>query len=189
MADSWYYYFSSVAQTIAAASALLMALALIRLQYLSNGLQDVQRLLAEAFFRVARQDEYRRDVSPHFLREEWQAYLHMVRQLKESSAESFPASGEYTATVAYVDSLIDQGRYLHAKRMQLHRSLGHAFVGTVFFAFVSIAAIPVAQWVTPCLLYWVWGISGCVLAALFFLYCRVVHNTLEQGMETKHDER
>lgn len=181
VANSWYYYFSSVAQTIAAASTLLMALAFIRLQYLSNALQDVQRLLAEAFSRVSRQDEYRRDVYPHFLKEEWQAYFQRIREL--TATRKFPANGEYATTEAFVDSLVGQGESLHLWRTQLHRSLGFAFGGTVLYAFASIMVIPIAQWVTPSILYWVWPVSGGLLAFLLWLYYRVVQDTLEPKIE------
>jgi hypothetical protein len=188
VADCWFSYFSAIAHTIAAASTLLIALACIRLQFLSSALHDLQRSLADAFVRVARQDEYHREPYRSFLAEDWDAYFQAVSGLASLSDERFPHGSEYTASKHYVDSLIRQGRSLHDARVGLHRSLGHAFGVTMLSAGLSILAIPLAPWVSLHGLFLAWGSSGVILVVLLWLYYRLILQTLAPQVGRPNNE-
>lgn len=176
--NSWFYYFSSLAQTIAACSALLVVLAIIRLQYLDNALNMIERSLAEVFFNIAEQDNYRRQVFIHFLNEKWHVYFDSVQELAEKNHHKFATSGDYTHSKVFLDSLIEHGRRLEARNRHLHRAMAFAFAGTVAFAGIAILAIPVAQWISTSVLLSCWAISGVLLIILFAKYLLLVNNTL-----------
>jgi len=174
--NAWFYYFSSLAQTIAACSALLVALAVIRLQNFYNSLNAVERSIAELFFNIDEQDNYRRQTSMHFQNEEWIHYFHNVRELAESNINKFAVTGDYTESKAFLDSLIEQGCKLEVRRHQLHNALVYAFVGTIVFVGTTILIIPIAQWISSFILWLSWAVSGISLVALFTIYLRLVLN-------------
>jgi hypothetical protein len=168
--DSWFYYFSSLAQTIAAGLALLVALVVIRLQNLSNSLNVIERSVAEAFYQIGKQDDYRSQASPHFLNEHWRVYFINVRRLAESNKQRFSSARDYT---------IDQGCKLEAGNRRLHRALAYAFGGTLVFAGTAILVIPIAQWISSRILWFSWAVSGILLLVLFVIYFRLVFETLK----------
>jgi hypothetical protein len=177
--NSWFYYFSTLAQTIASASALLVALAVIKLQFLSSALHDVQQLIAEVFFKIAKSDDYISQVSSSILSENWEVYFQQVRQLVYSNKDCFSYSGDYKTSKAFADSLIMQGSLLNLSKGRLHRALVYAFGGTVLFSGTSILAIPIAQWITSGILLYVWIGSGTLLMILLILYMRLITSTVE----------
>jgi hypothetical protein len=177
--DSWFYYFSSLAQTIAAGLALLVALVVIRLQNLSNSLNVIERSVAEAFYQIGKQDDYRSQASPHFLNEHWRVYFINVRRLAESNKQRFSSARDYTQSKEFLDSLIDQGCKLEAGNRRLHRALAYAFGGTLVFAGTAILVIPIAQWISSRILWFSWAVSGILLLVLFVIYFRLVFETLK----------
>ena len=185
--NAWYYYFSSLAQTIAGLSALLVALAVIKLQYLASALNDIERLMSESFFKIAKQQDYRREAFSHFLKENWRAYFLEVQKMANANLHSFTSSGdEYTSSKDFVDALISQGSRLHDIQNNLHDDLKRAFLGSVAFAGLSILAIPVAPLASVSGFMCIWGISGISLVALLRLYFKLVLDTLnKKHLETK----
>lgn len=183
--NSWFYYFSSLAQTIAACSALLVAIAVIRLQNLSNSLNVIERSIAEAFYNIGKKDDYRSQASLHFLNEDWPSYFNNAQYLAKSNEKKFSSSGDYTQSKEFLESLIAHGRKLEVCNRQLNRALKHAFGGTVGFAGTAILAIPIAQWISPQVLWFSWTISGILLVALFAIYLRLVLDTLKTKLTEK----
>jgi hypothetical protein len=177
--NSWFYYFSSLAQAVAACSALLVAIALIRLQYLTNALNAIERLIAEAFYRITEHAVYQKEASPYHLNESWRIYFENVQTLVEKFQHKFKPLGDYLHSKEFVLSLLEHGRKLESDKRELHRSLTNAFGGTVLFAGAAILAIPLAQWISSWMLWIAWGISGFILAILFILYCRLVFDALK----------
>lgn len=185
MHDSWYYYFSSLAQTIAAGSALLVALAVIRLQALANSLNAIERSLADVFHNIGKGDDYRRQASAHFLNEDWGDYFHEVEELANKCPHSFVTRGSYAESRNFLDSLVAQGRKFEARNRQLHRALTLAFGGTVLFAGAAILVLPAAQWISPSILSWSWAVSGILLLVLFALYLRLVLSSMKSRRKVK----
>jgi len=182
--NSWFYYFSSLAQTIAACSALLVALAVIRLQNLSGSVNVIERSVAESFYNIGKHDDYRRQASPHFLNEDWTVYFNTVQSLAESNKQKFSSSGDYIHSKEFLYSLIEQARKLEARSRQLHRALAYSFGGTVVFAGMSVLVIPIAQWISSNTLCFSWAVSGIMLVFLLMIYFRLVLDTLKpKGME------
>ena len=177
--NSWFYYFSSLAQTVAAGSALLVALAIIRLQNLENSLISIERSISEAFYNIAEFDNYRKQASIYFLNEEWSTYFNNIKQLAESSIHKFSMSEEYTQSKEFLDFLIAQGIKFETRHCQLHRALVYGFTGTIIFAGVSILAIPIAQWISPWLLWFSWAVTGIFLIVLFIIYYRLIIGSLK----------
>ncbi len=178
MHDSWFYYFSSLAQTIAAGSALLVALAVIRLQALANSLNAIEGSIAKAFFKIGRQSNYRRQAAARSLAEDWSTYFADVERVIDSNQELF-STESYTESKDFLDSLVSQGRQLDKCKRQLHHALALAFGGTVLFAGAAILVLPAAKWISPSILSWSWGLSGILLVALFMLYFRLVLSSLK----------
>ncbi len=171
--NSWYYYFSSLAQTIAAGSALLVALAVIRIQALDNKLDSIVDKVAKAFNDIGKQDDYHSEALPHFLNEKWTDYFETVESLINKYEKSFKEDS-YTKSKYFIESLIAQGHKYEARNRQLHRALALAFIGTVIFAGAAILVLPAAQWISPMILWFSWAISGVSLVILFVLYLRLV---------------
>ena len=172
--NAWFYYFSSLAQTIAAGSALLVALAISRLQSLSNSLNESQRLLADGVYSIGQKGEYRK-ASSHFLNDDWTEYFNEVSTLRNACRHSFPSHGSYIESEEYVESLIAQGVRLKARLRALYRSLAVAFAGTLIFAGVAILILPLAyNGICPPLLFSGWTISALLLALLFGFYMVLV---------------
>lgn len=177
--DSWFYYFSSLAQTIAAGSVLLVALAVIRLQALTNSLNAIERSVAEAFYHIGKQDDYRSQAFANFLDEQWTDYFNEIEELANRHQRSFATTGDYTQSKDFVESLVAQGRKFEARNRQLHRALTLAFCGTVLFAAAAILVLPAAQWISPSILSWSWAVSGILLVILFALYLRLVLGSIK----------
>jgi hypothetical protein len=171
--NSWFYYFSSLAQTIAAGSALLVALVVIRLQNLSTLLNSIEHAIAEAFYNINEQDEYRNQAFAYFLEERWGAYFDNVKRVAEDNQHKFEEN-HYIQSKAFLDSLIEKGRKLEERNSQLRRTLSYSFAGMVMFTGVAILVIPIAQWISPQTLWGAWGASGILLIVLFFVYYRQV---------------
>lgn len=177
--DSWFYYFSSLAQTIAAGSALLMALALIRLQTISNSLLSIERSIAEVFYHAEIQHIYQNSASIYYYRNHWKEYLKKVRELADEYQYSFPDKGKYNHSLSFLQSLIAQGADLESKNQKLNRALAFAFGSTLLFAGAAILIIPFARWVTPSGLYVFWIVSGIFLVILFYMYFRLIKNSFK----------
>jgi hypothetical protein len=179
MHNSWFYYFSSLAQTIAAGSALLVAIAVIRLQALANSLNAIERSVAEVFYNIGKQDDYQHRTSACFLNEDWTVYFDIVQSLADNNQTSFATKGAYTQSRTFLESLVGQGRKFEARKRQLHHALAWAFGGTVMFAGTAILVIPAAKWVSPSILSWLWSVSGILLIALFAAYLRLILKSMK----------
>ncbi|KKO11427.1 hypothetical protein LCGC14_0019080 [marine sediment metagenome] len=179
----WSYYFSSLAQTVAGASAILVALAVIRLQSIDNSLNGIERLIADAFFRIDKQDHYRGTAFVHFLNEDWHTYFEDVAGLASESENSFSSSDRYVESRGFVESLVERGCVLHSRKVKLHRALSLAFGGTIMFAGTAILLLPAGQWVSVPVMYSAWVGSGLLLVLLFTAYLRLVLSTARSHKE------
>ena len=172
--NSWFYYFSSLAQTVAACSALLVALAIVKLQAIANAMSEIERLLAEAFYRIAKHDAYAQQASYHALTENWIRYFTAVQSLADNNARGFATDEDFTRCKAFVDELVARGRKLEAQHRTLRRILATAFVGTVAVAGAAILVLPFAERVSSKVLQWSWWGSGAVLVILLLVYLKLV---------------
>ena len=177
MLDSWFYYFSSLAQTIAAGSALLVALAVIRLQALASSLNEIQHQVGETFFEIGRHGDYSKGAFKDFLNDQWSAYFNKVESLANDNKELFRPN--YAKSKALLDSLVAQGRKLETRSRKLHRALTLAFCGTVIFAGAAIIVLPAARWISPVILYVSWVVSGLLLVILFMTYLNLVWSSMK----------
>lgn len=172
MQNAWFYYFSSLAQTIAAGSALLVALAVLRLQALENALYSIERTLGSIFLHIGKQDDYHSEASCHFVNTKWDSYFNSIETIAMKNKESFLAS--YAYSHVFVNSLLIRGRALELNSRKLHSALTFAFVGTVIFAGASILVLPLAMWITYTSFVFAWAISGLLLITLFTLYLQLL---------------
>jgi hypothetical protein len=177
--NSWFYYLSSLGQTIAGCSALLVALAVIKLQNYDNALNGIERTIAEIFFGLAEHDNYRKLTILYSRNEKWIQYFENVQNLAKSNVNKFSNSANYSQSKEFLDSIIDQGRNIEAQKSKLHSNLTYAFGGTILLAGIAIIAIPFVQWICPSILWITWLISGLCLALLFFSYIRLILNILK----------
>lgn len=178
MYDSWFYYFSSLAQAIAAGSALLVALAVIKLQVLVSRLNVVEHSVAELLYSIGKQDDYRSRLFAYFLNDDWVGYFREVENLADSCPNNFAAAANYTQSRGFLDSLVAQGRKFEARHRRLHRALALAFGGTLVFAGTAILAIPASRWISSSIMLWAWIGSGALLIALSLVYFRVVSDSV-----------
>lgn len=174
----WLYYFSTMAQTIAAASALMIALLIIRLQFLSNSLNDIQHLIAEIFFRIAKSNEYHTITSSHDLSKDCDKYFLSLKQWIDSNQACFSTNIDYKTSYGFINSLIQQGNKMGLIKRRLHKALVYTFGGTILFSGISILAIPLARWISFPILLYTWIFSGLSLIILLALYFRVIIRTL-----------
>jgi hypothetical protein len=172
MQNAWFYYFSSLAQTIAGGSALLVALTVLRLQALENSLYSVERLLSLIFNHIGKQNEYNSEASHYFLNAQWDIYFQKVAALTKKHKLNFLDS--YTYSLAYVKSIINRGRFLESASRKLHSALTLAFGSSVAFAGAAILVLPLAKWLTANFFFLAWTISGIFLVVLFILYFRLL---------------
>jgi hypothetical protein len=173
--DSWFYYFSSFAQTIAAISTLLVALAIIKLQSFSNSLNAIERSCAEVFYQIDRLSDYH-EISTPLLQDDWSTYFDSLANLAERCEPNFASGGPYTASSTYLAVLVGQGRRLQQRKTTLHTSLLRAFGGTLVSVGVSVLALPAAMWISRSILLFSWICSAAVLVCLLVYYLVLVRN-------------
>jgi hypothetical protein len=175
--NSWYYYFSTLAQTIAGVSALLIALAIICLQTHTNALGEVQKLISKICFDTACQGRYLSEAFPHYESGDWVTYFSKVESIANDDANkrSFADESTYEQSLPYMNSLITLGRASHVKRREVRRALLFAFFGTVVYAVLAVLLLPVAPWVSMCGFQLSWGISGFAFVVLFVFYGRLAY--------------
>jgi hypothetical protein len=169
--------FSSIAQTAAAASALLVAIAIIQLQYYSNLLHDMQTAIARLFYENSLHADYCQRAFLYYLDDEWEKYITEVRAMAQSGHVAFQPSQDYVRSREYLGHLVERGSRLLGRYRRLHAALFLAFVGTLFFAGTGILAIPTARWVTERSLIFIWVGSGAALLALFLSYAVLAART------------
>jgi hypothetical protein len=174
--DAWLSYFSCLAVTTMAASTLLVALVIIRIQSISNSLINVEKSLHEAFYKIDRLDDYLGNTSQHSLNEHWTDYFKAVDELSERHEKLFPAGekGRYHETRAFVNALVNQGQRLEAQNLFLQTRIPPIFAATAFVASIALLALPAVQWISPSVLFMAWIVSGVVWLLLLVLLIYII---------------
>ena len=70
--EAWFHFFGALAETIAVGATLLLALVVVRLEFLAHTLSAIEHSVAERFHNIDEHDEYHADTaSDHFLNNRW----------------------------------------------------------------------------------------------------------------------
>jgi hypothetical protein len=182
--NTWCSYFSSLAQTIAACSALLVAIAVIKLQNLDSSLNEIEKSIVKIMFAINKIDIYKENAFIFFIEGEIRTYFKLIEQFSLENKKSF-SQKEYLQSKEYIDSLISQGMKLDSQRNQLYRSLLFSFCGTLIFSGVSILILPIAQWGSQMLFNFLWVLSGVFLSFLFWNYFRLIYFAVNNELKGK----
>lgn len=157
--NAWLYLCSSVAQTVAAASGLMLALVILRIQKTMEAIQMKENSTAALFQRISQHDNYLQSTSETSHLKLWSQYCVKVREIA-NRPEVRPCfaraiinyQDSHECLEGYLSSILDYSQ----RESDLRSTIAKGMLTTSSVIIVSNFAIPLSVWITPAILIIGW---------------------------------
>lgn len=173
-AEGWYYLFSTVPQTLAAAYAVMFGIALLRFQSLHNSIEGLAAHIGALFTRIGVAGRYRVDVGKHAVLHQWGDYLLRVRMLVEDPGIANKFGGEHDPdrSKSTANDLLTEFEQRLADASALRRQLWKALTVTGIAIVLTTVTIPLGRFVTTqghFILGWLFAFVLMILTGCFYV--------------------
>jgi hypothetical protein len=171
-ANAWYYLFSSVPQTFAAAFALLFAFTIYRLQHLEQSIASITTEIHGFFNRIRQLERYATNCEAPAARGDWEAYLQGMTHLfsDPNVTEAAKAQTDHYRSLEFAELRVKEIRKLLELVRKCWPRLWQCFVLTGALIVVTTTLIPLGYWVSSWVFALSWILTGIVTIATIVLY-------------------